>query len=94
MIMRYQRFVLRSALVLSLLTAGSFGASGAALGDDAPPPATAPGDEAPRDRHHNPAWQACKKQADDQKLARGDARRSFMRSCMKSAKEAPPAPPA
>jgi len=35
-------------------------------------------------------WQACRKQADDQKLPRGDARREFMRNCMKSAQTAPP----
>ena len=38
------------------------------------------------------AWQACKKQADDQNIAAGDARHEFMKSCMKSAKEAPPPP--
>jgi hypothetical protein len=28
-------------------------------------------------------WEACHKQADDQKLARGEARREFMKNCMK-----------
>jgi hypothetical protein len=35
-------------------------------------------------------WQVCRKQADDQKLPRGDARREFMRNCIKSAQTAPP----
>jgi hypothetical protein len=30
-------------------------------------------------------WQACKQQADDKKLDRGDARKSFMRDCLKAA---------
>lgn len=59
-----------------------------ALGDDNPPPAN----PAPGGRHNDPAWVACKKQADDQKLQRGDARRDFMKTCMKSAKNSPTAP--
>jgi hypothetical protein len=64
---------------------------GVALGDDTPPPTDSP---APGGRHRNdPAWAACRKQADDQKLERGDARREFMKTCLKSAKSsaAPPA---
>ena len=35
--------------------------------------------------HKNPAWQACKKQADDQQLAKGSTeRRNFMQKCIKS----------
>jgi hypothetical protein len=87
---------LLQALLLSTLAAGSsLSVSAAAVADDAPPPASAPSPDtpdSPKGRHHNPAWQACKKQADDQKLAPGDARRVFMKSCMKSAKDA--APPA
>jgi Spy/CpxP family protein refolding chaperone len=84
------------ALVLSTLAlASSLAVSAAAIADDAPPPASAPGPDSPdspKGRHHGPAWQACKKQADDQKLAPGDARRDFMKSCIKSAKDsAPPA---
>ena len=60
----------------------STAAVGMALGDDTPPPAN----PAPGGRHNNPAWAACKKQADDQKLQPGDARREFMKSCLKSAK--------
>jgi hypothetical protein len=83
------------ALFFSTLAIGSLGVNLAVVADDAPPPASAPSPDtspdAPRGRHHNdPAWQACKKQADDQKLARGDARRDFMKSCVKSAKDAPP----
>jgi hypothetical protein len=93
---RLHSTALLQALVISTFALGSFlGASAAAVADDAPPPAAAPsGDtpDSPKGRHHNPAWQACKKQADDQQLAPGDARRDFMKSCMKSAKDsAPPA---
>jgi hypothetical protein len=35
--------------------------------------------------HNNPQWQACKQQADDKKLARGAARKSFMQDCIKAA---------
>lgn len=59
-----------------------------ALGDDNPPPAN----PAPGGRHNDPAWAACKRQADDQKLQRGDARRDFMKTCMKSAKNSSTAP--
>ncbi len=34
---------------------------------------------------NNPQMQACRKQADDQNLARGEARKSFMQNCMKNA---------
>jgi hypothetical protein len=68
-------------------------ASGAlAAADDTPPPASAPGSEGPG-RHHDPAWAACKKQADDQKLQHGDARREFMHGCLKSAHGSTPAAP-
>jgi hypothetical protein len=83
---------LLQALVLSTLALGSsLGVSAAAVADDAPPPASAPSPDSPdspKGRHHDPAWQACKKQADDQKLAPGAARRDFMKSCVKSAKDA------
>jgi Spy/CpxP family protein refolding chaperone len=76
---------------LALAALGALASHSAALADDAPP-ASAPGDQGPGGRHHNPAWAACKKQADDQKLQPGDARREFMKNCMKSAKgDAPPA---
>jgi hypothetical protein len=69
--------LLRAVAIAALsMTAGSL-----ALGDDTPPPANPPGG-----RHNNPAWAACKKQADDQKLQPGDARHEFMKNCMKSAK--------
>jgi psiF repeat len=67
------------AVAIAALT---IGAGRIALGDDNPPPAN----PAPGERHNNPAWIACKKQADDQKLQPGDARREFMKSCLKSAK--------
>jgi hypothetical protein len=52
-----------------------------ALADDTPPPANPP----PGGRHNNPAWAACKKQADEQKLQSGDARHEFMKNCPMSA---------
>jgi hypothetical protein len=82
-----------AALALAALGVGYLTVQAVALGDDTPPPSSAPGDNAPQGRHHNnPAWAACKKQADDQKLEQGDARREFMKNCMQSAKDA--APPA
>lgn len=73
------------------IAALALGAGGIALGDDTPPPAS----PAAGGRHNNPAWAACKKQADDQKMERGDARRQFMKNCVKSGKspESPPAKP-
>lgn len=68
----------RSAMLLVLFCAGTIGLSASALGDDPSPP---PPDSS--NRHHNPAFAACKRQADEQKLARGDARRDFMKNCMK-----------
>jgi hypothetical protein len=86
-----------AALALAALFMGYLGVhAAAAVADDAPsPPSSASGADAPpQGRHHNPAWAACKKQADDQKLAPGDARHEFMKSCMKAAKDAaPPASP-
>lgn len=77
-------------LALALLSGTVAVGSAAAAADDTPPPATAPGSDG-SGRHHNPAWAACKKQADDQKLQPGDARRDFMKNCMKSAHASPPA---
>jgi hypothetical protein len=78
------------ALSLVLFTGATIGFSAAALADEPPPASTAPPAENGAGRRHNPAFAACKKQADDQKLAAGDARRDFMKNCMKSAKAAPP----
>jgi hypothetical protein len=75
------------SLVLATLTMGSIVVSAATYGDDTP----APSGPVPADGgRHGPAWAVCKKQADDQKLAPGEARHEFMRSCMKAAKSAPP----
>lgn len=75
---------LLAALSLSMFCS-TFIFSACAFADDpTPPPAPADGGH-----HRNPAFAACKKQADDQKLARGEARRDFIKNCMKSA---PPAP--
>jgi hypothetical protein len=72
------------AVAIAALT---MGAGSIALGDDPPPPAN----PTPGGRHNNPAWAACKKQADDQKLERGDARREFMKTCMAKSSGTPPA---
>jgi len=80
--------VLLRVVALAALTIGSVG-GGVAFGDDTPPPT-----DNPAHGHRNdPAWQACKKQADDQKLQPGDARKQFMKTCLKSAKSSatPPA---
>jgi hypothetical protein len=81
---------LLSALSLVLFTGATIGFSAPAAADEPPSPATAPPAENGAGRHHNPAFAACKKQADDQKLTAGEARRDFMKNCMKSAKAAPP----
>jgi hypothetical protein len=79
-------------LTAQLLVPAMFTAIGAlgihtALADDAAPANT----EGPNGRHHNPAWAACRKQADDQKLEPGDRRKEFMKNCIQSAKKAAPA---
>ena len=77
----------------ALIAMASLG-SAAARADDTPPPSSAPGSDTPKGHHHDAAWRACKKQADDQNIAAGDARHEFMKSCLKSAKDAtPPAAP-
>jgi hypothetical protein len=78
------------ALAISSLTLGTLGLN-IAVADDAPPASSAPPTDAPNGRHHNPAWAACKKQADDQKIAPGDARKEFMKNCINSAKSTAPA---
>jgi hypothetical protein len=81
------------ALLLSTLAMGFLGVSTAAVAQDTPPPASAPGSDSsapPKHRHHDPAWAACKKQADDQNIAPGDARHEFMKSCVKAAQASPP----
>jgi hypothetical protein len=70
------------------LAALAIGTCGVALGDDNPPPENG----GHGGRHNNPAWAACKKQADDQKMAPGDARREFMKSCLQSGKTSGTAP--
>jgi hypothetical protein len=79
------RFASRAVAIAAL----AIGVAGVALSDE-PPPADNPAVHG--DHHHDPAWGACKKQADDQKLQPGDARREFMKACLKSAKAAPPQP--
>ena len=86
---RQSRFsALLPALAFALVTGGTIGLSGIAAADD--PPATPPGNGA-SGRHHDPAWAGCKKQADDKKLEPGDARKEFMRSCVKAAHGSTPA---
>lgn len=76
------------ALAIWSLTIGPMGLTAVAVADDTPPPNSAPPADGPNGRHHDPAWADCKKQADDQKLERGDARKEFMKNCIKSAKSA------
>ena len=83
------------ALSLVLLTGAMIGVSAVAVADEPPAPSTTspsttPSPENAAGRRHNPAFAACKKQADDQKLAAGEARREFVKNCMKSARAAPP----
>jgi hypothetical protein len=84
---------LKTVLVHAVAIAALSTAAGSmALADDTPPPANPPAGA----RHNDPAWAACKKQADDQKLQPGDARHEFMKNCMKSAKSSgttPTGPP-
>lgn len=68
------------------------GLSSLTSADNAPAPAAQP--DQPGGRHHNPAWAACKKQADDKNLEPGDARHEFMKSCMKAARDAGTTSPA
>ena len=88
---RHSRIATRLSC-LALLTVGAIACSSIAMAADTPPAPAAPGND-PNNRHHNPAWAACKKQADDQKLEPGDARHEFMRNCLKSAHGAAPAAP-
>jgi hypothetical protein len=86
MIRRLRYIALLPTFSFILLSAAiSYSVAAAA---DEPPPPTAPENGARH--HHNPAFAACKKQADDQKLEPGDARRDFMRNCMKSAEATAP----
>jgi hypothetical protein len=91
MIRRSRFAALVPALALALFTGGALGFSALAAADDAPPPPAAPGNDAAGRHHDNPAWAACKKQADDKKLQPGDARHEFMKNCLQSAKASPPA---
>jgi hypothetical protein len=80
------------ALSLVLLAGATIGVSAVAVADEPPPPSTTPSPSPDNGagRRHNPALAACKKQADDQKLAAGDARREFVKNCMKSARASSP----
>jgi hypothetical protein len=78
------------ALALVLFTGATMQVSAVAAADEPPPPPTTPSPDNGAGRRHNPAFAACKKQADDQKLAAGEARRNFVKNCMKSAQAAPP----
>ncbi|HEX4242335.1 MAG TPA: PsiF family protein [Steroidobacteraceae bacterium] len=82
--LKHTRFGSRTLALGALLALGAYGASvGPALADDTPPASGGQGHGS--GRQHDPAWAQCKKQADDQKLERGDARREFMKTCIKDA---------
>jgi psiF repeat-containing protein len=87
MIRAKMSIALMSTLALSALA--TIGLNTVAFADDTAPANSTPPAEGANGRHHNPEWAACKKQADDQKLAPGDARREFMKNCLKSVKSAP-----
>jgi psiF repeat len=77
-------------LLLAAITLGGMAVSAVSLADDTPPAGSPPPGQG---RHHDdPAWAGCKKQADDQKLQPGDARREFMKNCVKTAHASSPAP--
>jgi hypothetical protein len=57
-------------------------AAGSVASAQSPPTPNAPG-TGPHGANRA-QWEACRKQADDQKLARGEARREFMRNCVKN----------
>ena len=73
---------INTVLPAALIIFGALSFSAAAIADE-PPPATTPPPNS-GGRHHNPAFAACKRQADDQKMAPSDARRAFIKNCMKS----------
>jgi hypothetical protein len=82
--LKHTRFGARTLALGALMAIGAYAASaGVAIADDTPPASAAPGSGG--GRQHDPAWADCKKQADDQKLERGDARREFMKTCIKNA---------
>jgi hypothetical protein len=81
------------ALLIPALALSAFiGPVRTAVASDAPPPNSAPGNDAAGGRRHNAAWMACNKQADDQKLEPGDARREFIENCMKNPDGTAPPP--
>ncbi len=77
-------------LALAALTFGCMLAVASAGADEGATPPNPPNDSPPSGNRQQ--WQECRKQADAQKLPRGDARREFMRNCIKSAKAAPAQP--
>jgi hypothetical protein len=72
-----------SAMLLATLLVVS-----TARADQSGPP---PQGDAPRTGNRQ-QWEVCRKQADAQQLSRGEARREFMRNCIKSAQAAPAQP--
>jgi hypothetical protein len=79
-----------AAVALATLTLGTVLVIPTASADQSgsPPP---PQNDSPRTGNRQ-QWEACRKQADAQQLPRGDARREFMRNCIKSAQSAPAQP--
>ena len=89
-----QDIVLLPALALAASMLGVLGIYTLGNADDNPPANSTSGPGAPSELHRNPAWDACKKQADEQKLQTDDARHEFMKNCIKSARSAGTAPAA
>ena len=78
--------MVRSHPITALCAALALAIAASAAADQSPPTTNPPAPGSPGDGPrgvNRQQWQACHKQADDQKLARGEARREFMRNCMK-----------
>jgi hypothetical protein len=79
------------AATLAGWTVGEIMFSSVSLADD-PPSTQQPPPEGGGRHRNDPAWQACRKQADDKGMERGDVRRQFMKDCIKASGAAAPAP--
>jgi hypothetical protein len=79
------------AATLAGWTVGEIMFSSLSMADDPSTTQMPPGEGGGRHRN-DPAWAACKKQADDKGMERGDARRQFMKDCLKSSGAAPSPP--
>jgi invasion protein IalB len=79
--------MLRTTRLIHLAAIAALTASAVAIAEEGASQPNPPADSSHSGNRQQ--WQACRKQADDQKLPRGDARREFMHNCIKSAQTAP-----